>query len=137
MRRGHDGADAGFAFGHGGEGDAGAEDAFLEEFAGEIHGEFAVADDDRSDWSLAGRSGAAADVEAEQAEFFFPEARVLPELLHALGFVFEDIEGGNARGCDRRRMRSGKKKWAGPVIEEINQIARSADISAQRTDSLR
>src|SRR5712691_3683313 len=74
VRRRHDGADAGFAFGDGGEGDAGAEDAFLEQFAGEVHGELAVAYDDGSDWSLAGRSGAAADVEAEQAEFFFPEA---------------------------------------------------------------
>src|SRR5271170_5175472 len=66
---GHDGADAGLAFGHCRKRDAGAEHAFFEELAGEVHGEFAVADDDGSEGSFAGRRGAAADVEAEQAEF--------------------------------------------------------------------
>ena len=64
-----DGANARFAFGDGGEGDAGAEDAFFEELTGEVHGELAIADDDGRDGSFAGRSGAAANVETEQAEF--------------------------------------------------------------------
>src|SRR5271156_296244 len=47
--RGHDGADAGFAFWDCGEGNAGAKDAFFEKLAGKVHGEFAVTDDDGRD----------------------------------------------------------------------------------------
>ena len=137
VRRGHDGADAGFAFRHGGECDAGAEHAFFEQLAGEVHGELAVADDDRRDRSFAGRSGAAADVEAEQAEFFFPEARVLPELFHALGLVFQNVEGRDAGGRHRRRMRRREQERPRAVIEKIDQIARAADVSAERADRLR
>ena len=48
------------------------------------------------DRRLAGRRGASADVEAEQAKFLLPEARVLPELFHALGLVFQNIERSDA-----------------------------------------
>ena len=96
----HDGANAGFAFGNCGVGDAGAEHALFEELAGEVHGEFAVADDDGSDWRLARWCVDAADIEAEQPEFFLPETRVLPKFLDALGFLLEDFEGCNGRGGD-------------------------------------
>ena len=68
------------------------------------------------------------------AEFFFPEARVLPEFLHALGFVFEDVESGDAGGGDRRRMRGGEQERAGAVIEEVDEIAGAADVAAERAD---
>ena len=64
MFAGHDGADAGFAFGDSGEGDAGGHDAGVEERAREVHGASAVADDDGSDGGFAFWGGAAADVEA-------------------------------------------------------------------------
>src|SRR6202020_3349523 len=133
----HDGADPGFTFGNGGEGDAGAEDTFFEELAGEVHGELAFADDDGRDRSLAGRSGAAADIEAEQAKFFFPEARVLPELFHTLGFVLKNIESSNAGRGYGRRMRSRKQKRPRPMIEKIDEIARSTDVSTQHSDGFR
>src|SRR5580704_12247897 len=104
MCRRHDGADAGFAFRHGWKRDTCAEDAFFEKFAGEVHGEFTVADDDWRDGGFAGRSGAAADVEAEQAELFFPEASVLPKLFDTLRLVFQNIECSDAGGRHRRRM---------------------------------
>src|SRR5712692_648283 len=122
VRGGHDGADAGFAFGHGGEGDAGTHHAFLEQLAGEVHGELAVPNDDWRDGRLAGGGGAAADVEAEQAEFFFPEAGVRPELFDALWFVFKNIEGRDAGGRDRGRMRSRKQERPGAVIKEVDQV---------------
>ena len=100
VRGGHDGADAGFAFWHRWECDAGAEHAFFEQFAGEVHGELAVTDDDGRDGRLAGGSGLAADIEAEQAQFFFPEAGVRPEVLDAFWFVFKNIEGRDAGGRD-------------------------------------
>ena len=106
---GHDGADAGFAFGDGGEGDAGAEDARVEEGAGEIHGLAAVADDDGCDGGFAGGSVDAADVEAETAEFGLEVAGVFPEAIDALGLGFEQIEGGDAGSGHRWRVRGGKR----------------------------
>ena len=72
----HDGTDARFAFRYGRESDAGAHDAFFEQLAGEVHRELAVADDNGRDWSFAGGSGAAADVESQQ-----PELWALPQRL--------------------------------------------------------
>jgi len=76
------------------------------------------ADDDGSDWGFAGGSGLASDVEAEQAEFFFPEAGVGPELLHPLWFGFENVEGRNAGRGNGWRMRGRKQKWARAVAEK-------------------
>src|SRR5258708_32245037 len=76
MRGGHDGAHARFAFADGGKGDAGSQHSLFEKFAGEIHGQPSVANDDRRDrWFARGRC-LASDVEAEQAEFFLPEPSV-------------------------------------------------------------
>ena len=97
---GHDGADAGFALGDGGEGDAGGHDAGVEEGAGEVHGAAAVADDDGGDGGFAGGGGAAADVEAGVGELLLEVAGVVPEALDAFGLVFEDVEGGDAGGGD-------------------------------------
>src|SRR5450631_4634624 len=88
MRRRHDGADAGLSFRHGRERDARPQHALLEQFAREVRSQFAVADDDRRDRSLAGRSRTSANVKPQQSEFFLPEARVLPKLFHAFWFVF-------------------------------------------------
>src|SRR6202451_3159860 len=134
MCRSHDGADAGFAFGDRRERDAGAEHTFFEEFAGEVHGEFAIAGEAGSDGSVTVRSSSAPDVEAEQAQFFFPEARILPELFHALRLILQNVERRNASCRHRRWMRCGKQKRARPVIKKINQIARAADVSAERAD---
>src|ERR1700744_170163 len=50
---GHDGANASFAFGNGGEGDASGHDAGVEEGAAKVHGATAVANDDGGDGGLA------------------------------------------------------------------------------------
>ena len=65
MRGGHDGTDAGLAFGYGRECDAGGEDAFLEQFTAEVHSELAIADDDGRDGRFAGGSILSADVELQ------------------------------------------------------------------------
>ena len=78
MRGRDDRPDAGFAFSHRRECDAGGENAFFEKLAGEIHGELAVADDDWSDGGFASRRALAADVEAEQSLILFPK-RVLSQ----------------------------------------------------------
>src|SRR5882762_6725527 len=84
VRGGHDSSHARFAFGDGGKCDAGSEHAFFEKLAGKIHGQASVANDDGCDRRFARGRGLAADVEAEQAKFLLPEARVCPELLHPL-----------------------------------------------------
>src|SRR5580765_4304186 len=48
----HDRADARFSFGHRWERNAGPQNTFFEELAGEVHREFAVTDDDWSDGCL-------------------------------------------------------------------------------------
>ena len=137
MHGGHDGAHARLAFGDGGKCDARSEHSFFEKFAGEIHGQTSVADDDGCDRRFAGWSALASNVEAEQAQFFFPESRVLPELLHPLRLGFEDIESCDAGGGNRGRMRGRKQKRPRAVIKKVDEVARAADISAQSADCLR
>src|SRR6185312_5674435 len=137
MRRRHDGADAGLAFRHGGERNPGAENAFLKKLARKIHSQFSVAEDDGSNGRLAGRCGFAAYVETEQGEFFFPEARVLPQFFNALRFVFQNIESRDAGCGHRRRMRGGKQEWSGVMVKELDEIARAANVSTERADGLR
>src|SRR6266496_2894753 len=79
MRRCHDRTDACFAFGHGGERNACAKDALIEQFAREVHRQFAVPYDNRRNWGLAGRSRTSTDIEADPPEFFFQEASILPK----------------------------------------------------------
>src|SRR5271163_2997529 len=134
MRSRHDGAHAGFAFRDSRKGNAGSEHSFFEQFAGEIHGQAAVSHDDWRDRSFAGGSGLASDVEAEESEFFFPETSVVPELFHPLWLGFEHVEGGDAGGGDRRRMRGRKQKRPRAMIEIIDQVARTADVSTESAD---
>src|SRR4030095_9906275 len=96
----------------------------------------AVSDEDRRNWLFAGGCCFAADVEPKQAEFFFPVARVLPQLFYTVWLLLEDVECCDARSRNRRRVRSREKKRPGSVIEEINQITRPANISAQCADCL-
>src|SRR5947209_20565970 len=129
MSRRHDGADARFSFSHGGEGDACGHYAFVEEFAGELHGQLAFADDDRRDWRFAHWRILAADIEAKSAEFLFEIARILPELLHQLWLLLEHIKRGDT-GCGHRgRMRSREEERTRAVIQEVDEIPRAADIS--------
>jgi len=74
--------------------------------------------------------------EPETAQLLFPEAGVLPETLHALRFLLQDVKGGDASGSDRRRMGSREQKGPGTVVEIVNEIARSAHIAAQRANGL-
>src|SRR5260370_26070606 len=97
---GHDGADAGFAFGDGGEGDAGGHDSGVEEGAGEVHGASAITDDDRGDGGFALWGGVAAYVEAGVGELLLEVDGVVPETLDAIGLVFENVECGDAGGGD-------------------------------------
>src|ERR1700674_1333550 len=96
VRGGHDGSHARFAFGDGGKCDAGSELSFFEPFAGKIHRKASVANDDWCDRRFARGRCLAADVEAEQAEFFLPEPCVRPELLHPLRLGFQNVESRNA-----------------------------------------
>jgi len=134
MGRGHDGTDAGFSFRDRRVRDAGAEHACFEELAGEVHGEFAVADDDGSDGRLASGCIDAADVEAEQPKFFFPETGIFPEILDALGFLLKDFEGCDAGCGDAWRMGRREQERPRTVVEEVDEIASSADIAAERAD---
>ena len=75
----HNGADARLVFRHGGEGDAGCHHTFLEELSREFHRQPALAYDDGSDRSLAGRRVLPANVESECSELLLEVAGVLPE----------------------------------------------------------
>src|SRR3954462_9886695 len=110
MRGRHDGPDASLSFRHGGKCYAGAEHAFLEQFARKLHGEFSIANDDGSDWSFTRRSAAPSNIKSQQVEFFFPETRVLPKSFHALRLVLENIESGDASRRHRWRMRGRKQE---------------------------
>src|SRR5579872_36153 len=65
VRRRHDGAYARFSFRHGRESNASAKHTFFEQFPGEVHGQLAVANDDRSDGSFAGWGGFAANIKSQ------------------------------------------------------------------------
>src|SRR6185369_1149441 len=132
----HDGADTSLAFGDGWEGDAGSEHTVGEKLARELHRRLAVTDDDGRDGRLAGGCVLAADVEAQQAELLLEELSVLPELFHPLRFVLQDVEGGDAGSGNGRWMRRRKEERTAAVIEEVDQVASSANVSAQRTDGL-
>lgn len=133
---GHDGADAGFAFWDGGEGDAGGHDAGVEERAGEVHGEAAVADDDGRDGGFAGGGGFASGVKAGGGELLLEVAGVVPEALDAFGFVLENVKGGDAGGGDRGRMGGGEEEGAGAMVEVVDEVFGSADVAAERADGL-
>src|SRR5438045_9722900 len=59
----HDGANASFSFGYGGESNSGSENPLFEQLPLTLHGETAIADDDGRNWRLASRSISPADVE--------------------------------------------------------------------------
>jgi len=65
---GHDGADARFAFGDGGEGDSGGHETGVEESFAELHCLAAIADDDGRDGGFAFWGSVAAHIEARVGE---------------------------------------------------------------------
>ena len=97
---GHDGADAGFALGNGGKGDAASHKSGVEEGSAEIHCLAAVADDDGRDRGFALGSGFPAYVETGVGELFLEVGGVGPEALDAFGLGLEEIKGGDASGGD-------------------------------------
>ena len=133
---GHDGANAGFALGDGRKGDAGGHDSGVEERAGEVHGATAVADDDGGDGGFALWGGVAAYVEASVGELLLEVEGVVPQALDAVGFGFEDVEGGDAGCGDRGWMRGGEEEGAGAVVEIVDEVAAAADIAAECADCL-
>src|SRR5215472_71653 len=134
MGSGHDGPHAGFAFRHGRISNTCTQDAFFEQFAGKLHRQLSLADDDGRDWRLAGGCGFSTDIETKQPKLLLPETGIVPERFDPLRLLFENLKRGNAGGRYGGRMRSGKQKRPGPVVEKINQIARSADITAERAN---
>ena len=137
MRGGHDGAHPGFAFGDGGKRDAGAQHSLPKQLAREFHGAGAISKDDWGNGRFAGGRGFAADVEAQEAQLFFPEAGVFPKLVDTLGLLLENIKGGNAGGRDGGWMRGRKQEGPGAVVEVIDEVARAADVAAERADGFR
>jgi len=131
---GHDGANTGFTFGDGGEGDAGGHDSGVEEGARELHGAAAVADDDGGDGGLAFGGGVAADVESGVGELLLEVGGVGPEAVDAVWLVFEDVECSDAGCCDRWRMRGGEEERTGAMVEVVDEIATAADVSAESSD---
>src|SRR5207302_11326187 len=109
-------------------------DACFEQLARKVHSTGTVADDDGSYGRLAGGRGLAADVEAQRAQLLFEVTRVLPQFVDALRLLLQDFEGGDAGGGHRWRMRSREQKWPGAVVEKINQVARAANVAAERAD---
>ena len=52
------------------------------------------------------------------------------------GLLLQHVEGGDAGGRDGRRMRSGEQKRPGAMVEKIDEVARAADVAAERADGL-
>ena len=100
MFAGHDGANAGFTFRDGWEGDAGCHDASFEERAGEVHRATTVTDDNRGDRGLALGRGVATDIKSGVGELLLEVGRVGPEAFNSLRFGLKDVEGGDAGGSD-------------------------------------
>ena len=101
--------------------------------ARELHREAAVADDDRRDRGLAQPPM----LKPSAAEPLLQVARVLPQLLDALRFLLQHVERRDARGGDRRRMRRREQERPRAVVEELDEVARAADVAAERADRLR
>ena len=53
------------------------------------------------------------------------------------GSCLEDIEGRDTGGSYGRRVRGREEEGAGAVVEEVDQIARTADVAAERSDRFR
>lgn len=134
---GHDDADARLAFGDGWESDASSHQAMLEQRAREVHGLAAIAQDDGDDGRLGGRGRAAADVEAGVLKLLLEVGGVVPQALDAFGLVLEDVECCDTGGGDRWRVRRAEQEGACAMVEEVDEISRSADITAERADGLR
>jgi hypothetical protein len=93
---GHDGADAGFALGDGGEGDAGGHEAGIEQGFAKLHCLAAVADEDGRDRGFALWGGIAAYVETGVGELLLEVRGVGPEAFDAFRLGLEEVEGRDA-----------------------------------------
>ena len=89
------------------------------------------------DRRLAGRRVDAADVEAQRAQLLLPVARVLPQLVDALRLLLQHVERRDAGGRDGRRMRGREQERPSAMVEKLDEIARAADVAAERADGLR
>ena len=67
-------------------------------------------------------------------QFALEVARVVPEALDALRLLLQNVEGGDAGGRDRGRMRGGEQERPRAVVEVVDQVAAAADVAAQRAD---
>ena len=85
-------------------------------------------DDDGADAGVAFWDGG----EAETGEFRLEVAGVGPEGVDPSGYVFEDIEGGEAGGSDGRRM----EKRPGSMAESVNEILAAADVAAENAGAV-
>src|ERR1700722_16429813 len=127
---GHDGANTGFTFRDGWEGDASRHHSRLKERFAELHCAAAVANQNRRDWGLALWRRYTANIEAGIGKFLLEVRRVGPETVDAIGLIFKHVERRNTGRRDRRRMRGGEEKRASAMIKVIDQIAASADVAA-------
>ena len=124
--------DSRFILGYGGECDTRCQDAFLKQLSREPMRSGRLSCYDRRYRGLTD-----AGVETGVHEPLLEVAGVGPEPLDALRFAFENIERGETRGCYRRRMRGGEKKRARAVVEEFDEVLRSADVAAENANRLR
>src|SRR4029077_10876511 len=124
-------AQARLAFGDGGVTDGQRQETGIAQRLRELVGAGGVADHDGRDGRLA-----LAGIEAELLEAALEELGVAPELLdEALARVgIEQGEGGLASCDDRGRMGGGKDERPGAMIEELDQLARTADVASERAD---
>src|ERR1051326_1238059 len=136
VRSAHDGTDARLTFRGGGECNARRHQAFLEQFPRELHRQSPFADNDGGDRCFALGSVLSTDVEAEIAEFLLEEVRVVPKLLDEFRLLLQHVKCCDAGGGDRRWMRSREQERPAPVVEELDQVARAADVSPECPDSL-
>jgi hypothetical protein len=132
VRRRHDGADTRPPFWDRRIADPLREHAALEQPVRKAHRQRGIADDDRRDRTLARSS-----VEPERLQPLLEERGVLPERLHQPRLVLEHIEGRQAAGRDRRRMRRREQKRSRPVVEKLDERTGARDVSAEGTDRLR
>src|SRR5262245_29658961 len=132
MGRSHDGADSCLSAWNGGKSDALGKDPFGKQLVGQPHRQGRVADDDRRDRTLARPR-----VEAERLQAALEETRVVPQTLDELRLALEYLNGREAGGRHRRRMRRREEKGSCAVVQKLDQRASAGYVPPERANRFR
>ena len=108
-----------------------AKNSPLEEPVRQLHRDRGLAAHHRCD-----RRFALADIEAELAESALEVTRVAPELFDELRLLLEHVDGGDACGNHRRRMRGREQERPRLVDQVIADNLRRRDVATHHADRL-